>query len=82
MLNFDFQKKIYILQVRQLKIKNKQKINFEDALTNLKKKISKLQYEKSNLIGKERFFSTMTDWNPAEIIGLKPKKLAESYTKV
>ena len=76
-----FKKKIYILQVRQLKIKNKQKINFEDALTNLKKKISKLQYEKSNLIGKERFFSTMTDWNPAEIIGLKPKKLAESLYK-
>ena len=34
--------------------------------------------EKSYLLGSKRFFSTMTDWNPAEIIGLKPKPLALS----
>tara|TARA_B100000787_G_scaffold167487_1_gene154355 strand:- start:1086 stop:2690 length:1605 start_codon:yes stop_codon:yes gene_type:complete len=34
--------------------------------------------EKSHLIGEDRYFSTMTDWNPAEIIGLKPKPLAIS----
>ena len=37
--------------------------------------------ENSHLIGKKRFFSTMTDWNPAEIIGLKPKPLALSLYK-
>ena len=34
--------------------------------------------EASHLIGKKRYFTTMTDWNPAEIIGLKPKPLAIS----
>ena len=34
--------------------------------------------ETSHLIGDCRHFSTMTDWNPAEIIGLKPKNLALS----
>ena len=34
--------------------------------------------ETSHLLGKNRYFSTMTDWNPAEIIGLKPKPLALS----
>ena len=37
--------------------------------------------EKSQLIGKHRYFSTMTDWNPAEIIGLKPKTLALTMYK-
>ena len=34
--------------------------------------------EKSFLLGNQRYFSTMTDWNPAEIIGLKPKPLSLS----
>ena len=39
--------------------------------------------ETSHLIGKERYFSTMTDWNPAEILGIKPKPLATSlYQKL
>ena len=35
----------------------------------------------SQMIGKERYFSTMTDWNPAEIIGLKPRTLALTMYK-
>ena len=71
-------KKIYILQVRKLNIKKSSKILFQKSLYDLEKKLSKMSLETSHLIGKERFFSTMTDWNPAEIIGLKPKPLALS----
>ena len=71
-------KNIYILQVRKLIIKNKKKNLFQKSLSDLEKKLFKMTNETSHLIGKHRFFSTMTDWNPAEIIGLKPKPLALS----
>jgi len=71
-------KKVFILQVRKLNTNMNNQVNFKKTLFDLEKKISKLTYEKSHLLGKERFFSTMTDWNPAEIIGLKPKPLALS----
>ena len=71
-------KKIYILQVRPLNIRKTKKINYKKSLNDLQKKISKMISEKSHLVGNDRYFSTMTDWNPAEIIGLKPKPLATS----
>jgi len=71
-------KKIYILQVRKLNVQLNKKINFKKSLENLENKITKMTKESSHLIGKERYFSTMTDWNPVEIIGLKPKPLAIS----
>ena len=37
--------------------------------------------EEISLFGKNRYFSTMTDWDPAEIIGLKPKPLALTMYK-
>ena len=71
-------RKIYILQVRRLSVKKSSKVLFQKSLNDFEKKLSKMTSETSHLIGKERFFSTMTDWNPAEIIGLKPKPLALS----
>ena len=73
-----YKKKIYILQLRKLKTNITKKIDFKKSLGDLKKKIFKMTGETSHLIGKNRYFSTMTDWNPAEIIGLKPKPLALS----
>lgn len=73
-----YKKKVYILQLRKLKTYYTEKINFKKSLGDLEKKILKLKGETSHLIGKNRYFSTMTDWNPAEIIGLKPKPLALS----
>ena len=32
----------------------------------------------SNLLGNKTYFGVMPDWNPAEIIGIKPKPLALS----
>jgi len=74
-------KKIKILQVRNLYTDKIQKINFTKHLKDLEKKILKMTKETSQLIGKNRYFSTMTDWNPAEIIGLKPKTLALTMYK-
>lgn len=71
-------KSIYVLQVRKLNTKKNPFIDFKKSLNDLAKKITKMTTEKSHLIGEDRYFSTMTDWNPAEIIGLKPKPLAIS----
>lgn len=71
-------KQVYILQVRKLNSKKITKIKFVKSLKDLEKKLSKMTNETSHLIGDCRYFSTMTDWNPAEIIGLKPKNLALS----
>jgi len=76
-----FKKKIMILQVRRLYTKKKININYKKTLKDLEKKIVKMNEEKISLFGKNRYFSTMTDWNPAEIIGLKPKPLALTMYK-
>jgi phosphoenolpyruvate synthase/pyruvate phosphate dikinase len=75
---------LYILQVRALVTHNKEnlsKINLSINLKKLKKKIQKLNSYHPNLLGNKTIFSVMTDWNPAEIIGLRPKSLALSLYK-
>ena len=44
----------------------------------MEKKILKLKKQHHNLLGNDNFFGVMPDWNPAEIIGKKPKPLALS----
>jgi hypothetical protein len=73
--------KIYILQIRKLIVPikfNKIKINPKIIFTNLEKKIKKLSKKHYNLFGKKTYFGVMPDWNPAEIIGRKPRPLALS----
>jgi hypothetical protein len=73
-------KKIFILQVRPVQIKKKiisSKL-IEKLFNKLTKKIIKLKIKNPSLLGKTTFFGTMPDWNPAEIIGIKPKPLALS----
>ena len=71
--------KIYILQVRPLLINiNYKKSEYEKSLKKLEKKIKKLQRPHYSLHGNKTFFGVMPDWNPAEIIGTKPKPLALS----
>ncbi len=74
---------ISILQVRKLPIsdKNNKETNIQNYLLkykNLEKKIKKLKEKNPNQLGKTTFFGTMPDWNPAEIIGIKPMPLALS----
>ena len=73
--------KIYILQVRKLIVPKKIKKNscdYKIQLSKLEKKIYKLKGKHYDLLGNTTFFGNMPDWNPAEIIGTKPKPLALS----
>jgi phosphohistidine swiveling domain-containing protein len=72
---------LYLFQVRPIikNIENNISINFaNNALVKLEKKILKLQKKHHNLLGNTTAFGVMPDWNPAEIIGTKPKPLALS----
>ena len=77
----DDKNRIYILQIRDLIIpKKKKKLNPDriNEFNKLSKKIDKLKRKHISLQGKTTFFGNMPDWNPAEIIGSKPKPLALS----
>lgn len=71
---------LYILQVRSLCIKeppaslSRQK----QELCRIRKKIWQEQMPKPFLCGQKTVYSVMTDWNPAEMIGIRPKPLALS----
>lgn len=72
--------KLYILQVRTLCIQKKpaDRDRQEEELIRIKEKISQAQKKKPFLCGKKALYSVMTDWNPAEMIGIRPKPLALS----
>jgi glutamine kinase len=75
---------INILQIRELKINSNTSITNDypkDYLKKLEKKINKLQNSHAHLLGKTTYFGVMPDWNPAEIIGIKPKPLDLSLYK-
>ena len=70
----------FLFQCRKLPIKQSKNddIEIDKALVNLNKKIIKLKNKNPTLSGKTTYFSNMSDWNPAEMIGNKPKPLAIS----
>lgn len=70
--------KVFIFQCRSLLGVNKQSdINkHENILVNLKKKFKKINLKLNNISGNKTILSNMADWNPAEMIGCKPSKLA------
>ena len=53
-------------------------MDYKNLFLNLEKKINKLKLNHNNLIGDTTYFGNMPDWNPAEIIGTKPRPLALS----
>lgn len=76
--------RVFILQARSLAFTHssgKSALNLDLALSKLSKKIEKLSSPHPKLLGKRSIFGVMPDWNPAEIIGLRPKKLALSLYK-
>ncbi len=75
--------KLYCLQVRPLV---EGKINLfnslpYDALHRLHKRFSGFFRKTPKVLGDRAMFGVMPDWNPAEIIGLRPKRLALSLYK-
>lgn len=71
---------LYILQVRalcmtQARVDRKQQA---EALARIAEKIKQSNQPKPFLCGRKTAYSVMTDWNPAEMIGVRPKPLALS----
>lgn len=78
----DAMNNIYILQVRPITCKENDTIeNLEEPLKRIYKKVQKLSREHPFLLGETTCFGIMPDWNPAEILGSRPKKLAISLYK-
>ncbi len=77
----DDKNKIYIVQIRKLNVpknKNIKDVELNKDLNRLERKIIKLQKPHYDLYGDKSYFGVMPDWNPAEIIGKKPRPLALS----
>lgn len=75
---------VYILQVRPITRHGKEDLSSLDlaaALFKIHRKIEKLAAPHPNLLGDKAIFGVMPDWNPAEIIGLRPRQLALSLYK-
>jgi glutamine kinase len=80
---FDKSMKLYLFQVRKLIINNIG-INKEEhkvILSNLKNRIKEFSKPHPYLLGKNAVFGVMPDWNPAEVIGARPRPLALSLYK-
>ncbi len=70
--------KLYLIQARPLVINNKIEYDSKKLLLYLNRlnlKIEKLQLRHHDLLGKTTLFGVMPDWNPAEMIGIKPRPL-------
>lgn len=73
---------IHIVQVRPIvKRENCELISIDEMHILLKKvaaRISELSTPHPDLFGKQTLYGVMPDWNPAEMIGIKPRPLALS----
>ena len=75
---------LFIFQVREIVSSGKKDFSHIDLTESLRKifvKLNHLNHKHPNLLGDKAIFGVMPDWNPAEIIGLRPKKLALSLYK-
>ena len=72
---------LYLLQVRPLIINCKKFISDTEhynIIKNISRRIKPWLNKQPNIHGKNGMYGLMPDWNPAEIIGCKPKPLALS----
>lgn len=75
---------VYILQVRPIARGQKccdEKVDLSPALSRIYRKAQKLSARHPFLLGDTTCFGVMPDWNPAEILGVRPKKLSISLYK-
>lgn len=76
---------LFILQVRPIAaIKQRTNVADETVAVNLQaldSRLATLDCAYPGICGKRAIYSVMTDWNPAEIIGIRPKQLALSLYK-
>lgn len=73
-------KEIYVFQVRALCVKDGGVVYEEQKaeLARIEEKIKREQTAKPFLCGQKTVYGVMPDWNPAEMIGIRPKPLAMS----
>ena len=72
---------LYLLQVRPLIINHKKVIDDDEhynIVKNISNRIRPWLKQQPNIHGKNGMYGLMPDWNPAEIIGCKPKPLSLS----
>jgi phosphohistidine swiveling domain-containing protein len=71
---------VFILQCRPLlgPKKNVDNEKLNQIIINLEAKFNKINQINETLLGDRTVLSTMSDWNPAEMIGKKPSQLASS----
>jgi len=77
----DQEGKLYLLQARPLSLSKDNSIekhNLHTALKSISNKINSLARPHPYLYGETTMFGVMPDWNPAEIIGVRPRPLALS----
>lgn len=80
----DYSNNVFILQVRPIakgKKSFKEPLELKEPLKRIYKKVEKLSKPHPFLLGKTTIFGVMPDWNPAEILGARPRKLAISLYK-
>lgn len=78
---FDHQGQLYLLQVRPLVKKVPMSIpdaTHQKAIDRIARRIEQGIQSHLYLYGKRTIYGVMPDWNPAEIIGIRPKPLALS----
>lgn len=78
---FDNQKRLYLLQVRPLVLRQKPAISapqHKEALEHIEHQIAEKSRPHPYLCGRRTMFGVMPDWNPAEMIGIRPRPLALS----
>lgn len=73
---------LHVLQLRRLATAAREPLVSEDALAEglrkIHKKLEKLSRPHPHLLGDRLIYGVMPDWNPAEIVGTRPRTLALS----
>ncbi|TVX93575.1 PEP/pyruvate-binding domain-containing protein [Paenibacillus agilis] len=79
----DKEQNLYLLQARPLVMQYKlfDPDSQYQTLLDISNKFSAAQNKKPYLYGKETIFGIMPDWNPGELIGIRPRPLALSLYK-
>jgi hypothetical protein len=74
---------VYLFQIRELKIglPKISSLELNLHLNTLRQKVINVMLKNPFLVGDSNCLGVMPDWNPAELIGLKPKQLALSLFK-
>ncbi|MDR3527155.1 MAG: PEP/pyruvate-binding domain-containing protein [Rhizomicrobium sp.] len=78
---FDAYGKLYLFQVRPLVLRNPPTISaaaHQEALAHIALQIAEKSRPHPYLCGRRTMFGVMPDWNPAEMIGIRPRPLALS----